>query len=148
MYAYSACCQICPFCSLKIVSPSHPVNSPSILLSTTAPLPLDELIQVFQKIFNRGLSGVTGDCYDITFKYLSCSACPGGEVPLLPPFQPQGPPSRDRRRACSVANPPSGGLTPRYRPSSSPHFSVRRERRVVSSGCESRSATVAPAGST
>jgi hypothetical protein len=29
-----------------------------------------------------------------------------------------------------------------------PDFSVRRERRVVSSGCESRPATVAPAGST
>ena len=30
----------------------------------------------------------------------------------------------------------------------SPDFSVRRERRVISSGCESRPATVAPAGST
>jgi hypothetical protein len=30
----------------------------------------------------------------------------------------------------------------------SPNISVRRERRVVSSGCESRPATVAPAGST
>ena len=34
-YAYELCCQICPFRNLKIVSPLHPVNSPSIRDSMT-----------------------------------------------------------------------------------------------------------------
>ena len=40
------------------------------------------------------------------------------------------------------------GCLPLLTNPANPHFSVRRERRVVSSGCESRPATVAPAGST
>jgi hypothetical protein len=33
MYEYSACSQIWPSSSLNMVSPSHPLNSPEIVLS-------------------------------------------------------------------------------------------------------------------
>jgi len=49
-------------------------------------------------------------------------------------------PGKGYRSNCKGGLRPLGAI--------SPDFSVRRERRVISSGCESRPATVAPAGST